>query len=111
MHSDLIVVPHNDHHTIVCKIPRPIYILINTIVPMKMAYMDLVGSGSKDYLVELMRSIKSEKNSILRKFNKLRQMHPDALESQALVELKIEYCDKNKCLDCEIGNYLLNRNM
>lgn len=86
-------------------------ILINTIVPMKMAYMDLVGSGSKDYLVELMRSIKSEKNSILRKFNKLRQMHPDALESQALVELKIEYCDKNKCLDCEIGNYLLNRNM
>lgn len=86
-------------------------ILINTIVPMKFAYNQFMGKDINDSLLEMVRSLAGERNSIVNKFKQLRSLTIDALESQALVELKLRYCDKNKCLDCEIGNYLLNRNM
>ena len=31
----------------------------------------------------------------------------DALQSQALIHLRDEYCDRNRCLDCRFGHYLL----
>ena len=53
--------------------------------------------------------IPSEKNSILEKFLKLKTLSSSALESQALIQLKNEYCDKNRCLQCAIGNEILTR--
>ena len=31
----------------------------------------------------------------------------DALQSHALIHLRDEYCDRNRCLDCRFGHYLL----
>jgi len=46
-----------------------------------------------------------------KKFNQLRKNTAvNAFESQALLQLKPNYCDQNKCLQCEIGANLLQRN-
>ncbi|MGB1309508.1 MAG: DUF2851 domain-containing protein, partial [Oceanihabitans sp.] len=41
------------------------------------------------------------------KFQQLKPISKSAMQSQALLQLKTEYCDKNKCLQCAIGNKLL----
>ena len=82
-------------------------LLINTIIPIKFSYAKHQGKVIDDELVELIQSIISEKNSIIDKFNAMSSVSKSALESQALIQLKNEYCDKNRCLQCAIGNVLL----
>lgn len=82
-------------------------LLINTIIPIKFAYARFQGKDENDGLLELVKQIPSEKNSIVSAFNNLKKVSHSALESQALIQLKTEYCDKNKCLECAIGNTLI----
>lgn len=86
-------------------------LLINTIIPLKFSYAKHQGKVIDDDIVEIIQSINSEKNSIVDTFNDLNPVSTSALQSQALLQLKSEYCDKNKCLQCAVGNALLNRNM
>ena len=85
-------------------------LLLNTIIPLKFSFAKFQGKEIDNEIMNLIQSINSEKNSIVDKFNKVKQVSTSALESQALIQLKSNYCDKNKCLQCEIGNLLLNRN-
>ncbi len=87
-------------------------LIINTIVPLKFCYLKHTGQGSEqdseDELLKLMEEIKAESNSTVSKFEQLKQgFAKTALQSQALLQLKNEYCDKNQCLRCEFGNKLL----
>ena len=84
-------------------------LLINTIIPIKFAYAKFQGKQIDDSVVKLMQQIVSEKNSVIDKFNSLKKVSTSALQSQALLQLKNEYCDKNKCLKCAIGSSLLNK--
>lgn len=86
-------------------------LIINTIIPLKFSYAKFQGKVIDDDIVEIIQSITSEKNSIVKKFNSLKSVSKTALQSQAILQLKKEYCDKNKCLLCAVGNVLLNRNM
>ncbi len=86
-------------------------LIINTIIPLKFSYAKHQGKVIDDDIVEIIQSITSEKNSIVDTFNDLYPVSTSALQSQALLQLKSEYCDKNKCLQCAVGNTLLNRNM
>ena len=86
-------------------------LLINTIIPLKFSYAKYLGKAGDDNIIEIIQSITSEKNSIVEKFYSLKPVSKTALQSQALLQLKNEYCDKNKCLQCAVGNVLLNRNM
>ncbi|MGE5944750.1 MAG: DUF2851 domain-containing protein, partial [Flavobacteriales bacterium] len=63
-----------------------------------------------DSLISLMESIDSEQNNIIEKFNSLKLVSSSALQSQGLLQLKNEYCNKNKCLQCVIGSSLLHSN-
>lgn len=83
-------------------------LLINTIIPLKFSYAKQQGKVIDDDIVEIVQNIISEKNSIVDKFNSLKQVSNTALQSQALLQLKNEYCDKNKCLRCAVGNRLLS---
>jgi len=85
-------------------------LFINTIIPLKFSYAKHQGKVIDDNIVEIIQSITSEKNSIVEKFNSLKKVSTTALQSQALLQLKNEYCDKNKCLQCAVGNSLLNKN-
>jgi len=83
-------------------------LIINTIVPLKFSYAKYQGKEIDDKIVEIIQNIVSEKNSIVDKFNTFKTVSKNALQSQALLQLKSEYCDKNKCLQCAIGNRLLS---
>lgn len=85
-------------------------LLINTIIPVKFSYAKFLGKPVDENILSLMQEIKAEKNSIIEKFNGLKTVSNSALQSQALIQLKNNYCDKNKCLQCGIGSSILTRN-
>jgi len=85
-------------------------LLINTIIPLKFGYAKYRGKEIDNEIVQLIQKISSEKNSVVNRYNKIKKVSKSALQSQALIQLKVDYCDKNKCLQCEIGNTLLNKN-
>lgn len=84
-------------------------LIINTIIPLKFSYAKYQGQSIEEDIIDLMKQVPSEKNSIVNAFNSLKPISKTALQSQALIQLKTEYCDKNKCLQCAIGNEILMR--
>jgi len=85
-------------------------LLINTIIPIQFSYAKHQGKNIEEKILNLIYEITSEKNSIVGKFDRLKPVSKSALQSQALIQLKKEYCDKNKCLQCAIGSSILTRN-
>ncbi|WP_111306690.1 DUF2851 family protein [Confluentibacter sediminis] len=85
-------------------------LLINTIIPLKFSYAKFQGYNIDDSIIKLIEAIASEKNSIIEKFNSLKLVSKSALQSQGLIQLKNEYCNKNKCLQCVIGSSILHTN-
>lgn len=84
--------------------------IINTLVPLQFTYFKLHGKGEENKIFDLIKSIPPEENSIIKKFTSLRnKKFNSALESQALLQLKPAYCDKNKCLSCRLGLHLLQK--
>jgi hypothetical protein len=83
-------------------------IIINTIVPFLFLYgKERVEECYKDKAFRLLEELKPEKNSIITNWKEL-GMEPDsAYQSQALLELKNEYCNAKRCLECGIGNKIL----
>ena len=84
-------------------------LIINTIIPLKFSYAKYQDKPVDDHIINMMSTIKSEKNSIVDKFNNLKKVANNALQSQGLLQLKNEYCDHKRCLKCEIGSKLLNK--
>lgn len=83
-------------------------LIINTLIPLKFCYSKKTGTGAGEDILELMEEIISEKNGITAKFNNLRENTSiNALQSQALLHLKSQYCDKNLCLNCNLGTKLI----
>ncbi len=83
-------------------------ILINTIIPVLFAYG--VHHDEKSYrekAINWLENISAEKNSITKGFELLNFSNKKAFDSQSLIQLKNEYCDKKLCLNCSIGNSLL----
>ncbi|MCB0400227.1 MAG: DUF2851 family protein, partial [Winogradskyella sp.] len=85
-------------------------LIINTIIPLKFCYAKAKGENIEHELFDLIRDIAIEKNGIVEKFLQLKTIEKNALSSQALLQLKTFYCDKNKCLQCAIGNSLIVKN-
>jgi hypothetical protein len=79
-------------------------IVINNVVPFLFVYGRLKGQRHyQDRAFELLDSIPAESNSIVRKFIEFGLKPSSASQSQALLELKTNYCDQKKCLECRIG--------
>lgn len=84
-------------------------LIINTVIPLKFCYATQQGKDVSEELLKLASEISSEENTIVNKFNSLKKCSKNAYQSQALLQLKNEYCDKNKCLQCAIGNSIIGR--
>ena len=85
-------------------------ILINTVAPLLYAYGELTGNYEMtDKAIKLLEDLRAESNSIVSHFVAYGIDCPDALTSQALVQLKREYCDARKCIYCKIGHHLLTK--
>ena len=94
------------------KLTKPFInlLIVNTIIPIKFAFNKFNRDSNQDDLLEIMQKTTMEHNSIVDKFHSLYPFRKTALDSQALIQLKSNYCSKNKCLHCAIGSALLNRN-
>ena len=92
------------------KLTKPFIdlLLINTIIPILFAYGKQISFNNSEELLKIAAFIPSEKNSVINNFNLLRSTVKNSLQSQALLQLKNEYCNKKKCLQCVIGNSILN---
>ena len=84
-------------------------LLINTVAPLYYAYGIKTDSyAMSDRAVELLESLRPERNSIVAMFAAAGLRCDDALTSQALIQLRREYCEARKCLYCKIGHRLLS---
>ena len=83
-------------------------ILINTIVPIVFAYgLFNKEENYKTKALEWLEEISAEKNNITNAYAQLGIKNNNAFDSQALIQLKNEYCNKKRCLECAVGNRLL----
>lgn len=83
-------------------------ILINTVIPLLFAYgYQQHEPAYKEKALQWLEAVKAEENSITNIFTSLHIENKAAFDSQALIQLKNEYCDKRRCLDCSVGNQLL----
>lgn len=89
-----------------------IYLLIiNLVSPMLFVFGKHKGSERlMAKPVEILADIQGESNSIIKKWNELGFNVMSAAQSQALIELKTQYCNLKKCLSCSIGNAMLRNN-
>ena len=82
--------------------------IINTVVPLLFSFGkkndndDLVNKA-----IDFLEKIKPESNSIIKQYALYGLKAESAYDSQAFIQLKREYCEKRKCLYCQIGYRLL----
>jgi hypothetical protein len=85
-------------------------LIINLVCPMVFLKGKMTDNESLILLSqELLEAIKPESNSIITKWKSLGIIPENARESQALLQLKNEYCDHVRCLDCTIGYKILSQ--
>lgn len=85
-------------------------IIINTIIPILFAYgMQKNEDLYKEKALHWLSYISSEKNSIINDWKMNGVSSSNALESQGLMELKNNYCNFKKCLDCTVGFHVLKQ--
>ncbi len=85
-------------------------ILINTIIPFLFVYgRHKEDTGLQDKALSWLEQLPPESNAIIRRYSALGIKPKNAMESQALIEMKHNYCDDKRCLECRIGHVLLNR--
>lgn len=83
-------------------------LLINLVAPILLAYgRRRSDTEITEKPIDMLMQLKGEENSIISKWAALGMDVSTAANTQALLELKTNYCDAKKCLDCRIGNELL----
>lgn len=87
-------------------------VLINTVIPFIFSYGEAKDKQDlKDRALSLLEGIKPEQNRIVDGWGALGLTSKSAYDSQALLQLKKQYCDEKKCLRCRIGHKVLTVNV
>lgn len=83
-------------------------LLINVAVPLLYAWGILTGgSDTLERAVDILHAMPPERNSIVSSFAAAGIGCDNAFSSQALIELRRNYCEQRKCLYCRLGHRLL----
>jgi hypothetical protein len=79
-------------------------LIINVIAPVIFSYGEVKSERLfTERAVSIIENTGPEDNSILREWKELGLEARDAIESQALIHLRNEYCCRRRCLECSIG--------
>ena len=79
-------------------------IAINTVAPLLYAYGQAQGNDTLvSRAMDLLESLPAENNYIIRQWSACGLEAGTAAHSQALIQLKREYCDRYDCLRCHFG--------
>ena len=81
-------------------------IIINSIVPLFYLY-GKIHSEYSSLSIDILKELKSEKNTIVSKFKQFPIKLNTAAKSQSVIHLYNNYCSQKKCLNCDIGIHLL----
>ncbi len=85
-------------------------LIINTCVPVLFAYgRHAMKENLCDKAFDFLEQLKAENNHIIRMWQEVGLEVRTAGDSQALIQLKREYCDKRDCLRCRIGYEYLKK--
>ena len=89
-----------------------ILLAINVGIPLLYAYSSVTGDFDMgERVIGMMQDLPGENNTIIRQWQSLGFDAKDAMRSQALIHLRKEYCDKNKCIYCRFGHHFLRRSV
>ena len=79
-------------------------LVINTVIPFLFAYGQHKAQEQLCYrAADFLEELKPESNYITRQWERFGIHADNAADSQALIQLRKEYCDKRNCLRCRIG--------
>jgi hypothetical protein len=82
---------------------------INACVPLMIAYGRAYGDENIiERALQLLSTLPAEDNKITRAMEEHGLLNENAFDSQSIMHLKGAYCDKKKCLQCTIGNKILD---
>jgi hypothetical protein len=85
-------------------------IIINTIIPALFLYGKFKSEERyKDKALKFLEQLPAENNKIIDEWQSLGFKANSAYHTQALLQLKKQYCDKKNCLSCSIGNSILKQ--
>ncbi len=85
-------------------------IIVNTIVPVLFAYgVFKKQEGYQTKAMQWLEQTEGESNSITIGFKEMSLANQSAFDSQAYIELKNEYCNNRRCLECAVGYSLLKK--
>ena len=83
-------------------------VLINTVAPLYYARGEMTDDFSMtDRAIALLEDLRPEQNSIVTLFKGAGIRCDNALTSQALIQLRRNYCEARKCIFCRLGHRLL----
>lgn len=83
-------------------------IMINTVAPLLVAYgQEIDDTRYIERAVDLLQYIPAEENKITRQWQALGMSAKNAFDSQGLIELYTNFCQRKQCLMCTIGSSLL----
>lgn len=84
-------------------------LIINVVAPLLYAFGQETGDTRRqEAAADLLQQLKPEQNSIIDIFARAGLQADSAFVSQALIQLRREYCTPRKCLFCRIGHRLLS---
>ena len=79
-------------------------LIINTVLPVLYAYAISHDDWAlRERVLDLPRQLPAERNYILRQWQACGLQADSAADSQALIQLKRQYCDRHDCLRCNFG--------
>jgi hypothetical protein len=84
-------------------------LLINALIPFLYSYGTFMGNEKlQEYSMQLLEVLPFEENHITKKYQQIGFCAKHASHSQALLELHYEYCEKKRCIDCGVGQRVVN---
>lgn len=83
-------------------------LLINAVIPMMFEYANhRANAVLRERCLEWLYDMQPENNAVIREWSRPGIQPDSAAASQALLQLKRNYCDNRRCLDCALGHKLL----
>jgi hypothetical protein len=84
-------------------------VILNCIHPFRILRPGSDRSKAIVLVTNNLEDMDPEQNSVIRQFKKLGFKAENAAESQAMIELRTQYCNFRRCLSCRIGYRLMKR--
>lgn len=82
-------------------------IAINALLPVRYAYARYLGESGEEDLFHWVEKIPMERNRVTKIFDQLKVPIQHAGDSQGLMHLFKNYCQKHQCLTCNVGFHLM----